>query len=123
MGEIILTPFDIIFKAIRREMQITKSEIISRDRGRNVSEARQMFCHLARMHTEETTTTIGDAIKRNHSTVVYSNINMRGLCKGSKRLNIARNYIEKDLKENLHKIVKIEICKHCKQPIHEERIP
>jgi len=123
MGEIVLTPFDIIFKAIRKEMRISKSEIISRDRERNISEARQMFCHLARMHTEETTITIGNVIKRDHSTVVYSNINMRGLCKGSKRLSIVRNYIEKDLRENLHKVVKIETCKHCKQPIHEERIP
>ena len=118
MGEIVLTPFDIIFKAIRKEMKVNKQDILSRDRTREVCEARQMFCMLARRYTIETTTTIGEAIKRDHSSVVYNNKSMSDLTQISKRLRIAKNYIEKDIKPQLESIApKAEVCSCCNQVI------
>tara|TARA_B100000768_G_scaffold119602_1_gene110652 strand:- start:4688 stop:5047 length:360 start_codon:yes stop_codon:yes gene_type:complete len=119
MGEIVLTPFEILFKAIRKEMRIQKHQILSRDRTRDVCEARQMFCLLARMHTKKTTGEIGEAIKRDHSTVVYATKNMQGLVAVSKRLSITRNYIELDIKDKLRERTYVKICEHCKQIIHE----
>ena len=117
MGEIIATPFDIIFKAINREMKVSKRLIVGKSRYRNICEARQMFCHLARKHTTETTSTIGEAINRNHSSVIYGSRSMRDLCLGSKRLRMVNAAIEKYMVDNLKPIVRIETCEHCNQPI------
>jgi len=119
MGEITLTPFDILFKAIRKELGVSKQEITSRSRYRRVCEARQMFCFLARKHTHESSTNIGKAIKHHHATVLYSANTMRDLCTSTKRLSIAKGYIEKEIATKLHTIIKIEVCNHCNQPIYK----
>lgn len=120
MGEITLTPFDILFKAIRKELGVRKQEILSKSRYRRVCEARQMFCLLARQYTNESSTNIGAAIKNHHSTVLYSASTMRDLCISTKRLSIARGYIEKEIAPKLQTIIKIEVCEHCNQPIYEQ---
>ena len=119
MGEIILTPLEVLLKAIRKEMKIDINLIKGRGRHREVSEARQMFCHLARLHTDETTTTIGKAINRDHSSVVYSHRSMSNLCDSNKRLSISRNYIEADALPKMKVEQKVKVCEHCKQVIHE----
>mgnify|MGYP003125707067 CR=1 FL=1 len=119
MGEIVLTPFEILFKAISKEMRVRKHEILGRSRVRDVCEARQMFCYLARMHTKKTTIEIGEAIKRDHSTVVYATKTMQGLVAMSKRLSITKNYIEMDIKDKLRDMTYVKVCEHCKQIIHE----
>ena len=118
MGEITATPFDLIFKGIRLELKVSKAELQGRSRRRNVSEARQMFCHLARKHTTETTVAIGKAINRDHSSVVYGAKTMSDLCFGSKRLSIAKGIIEKNLRASLKEIVHVSVCNECNQPIY-----
>ena len=117
-----VTEYDIIFGAIRRELKITRQQIISRSRLREIVEARQMFCMFARDLVKEGSVKIGQQIKRDHATVLYSAASMRNLCAVDKRLSIAKNYIEKDIAsklDNLHKL-SVPICEHCKQPIYEE---
>lgn len=115
----IVTPYDLIFKAIRREMKVSKEEIISKKRDRKLVEARQMFCLLARKHTNESSVDIGNAINRDHATVLYSVSTMESLIRFTKRLGIAKNYIEIDLIPELSKVNEVKICECCKQPIYE----
>jgi len=117
MGEIILTPFDIIFKAIRLELKISKEELKGRSRRRDISEARQMFCLLSREYTKETLKTIGLEINKDHSSVLYSVRAMEDLCNHVKRLSISKGTIEKNLRLNLKKVIVVPICEHCNQPI------
>jgi len=119
-----VTEYDIIFGAIRREMKITKEQIVSRSRLREIVEARQMFCMLARDLIKEGSAKVGQQINRDHATVLYSAASMRNLCAIDKRLAIAKNYIEKDITPKIERIseLTIPICKHCKQPIYEERL-
>jgi len=115
----IVTPYDLIFKAIRKEMKVNKEEIISKKRDRKLVEARQMFCLLARKHTIESSVDIGNAINRDHATVLYSISTMDNLIKYTKRLAIAKNYIELDLIPKLSTATEVKICECCKQPIYE----
>ena len=119
MGEIALTPFELIFKVIRTELKVQIQEMKSKDRRRDIVEARQMFCVLARRYTIETTTTIGAAVNRDHSTVLYSIHAMLGLCSSNVRLGRAKSRMEKSVLAQLRSSVKITICDHCKQPIHD----
>lgn len=115
----VITPFDLIFKAIRREMKVTRDELRSKRRDRKLVEGRQMFCLLARRHTTESSVEIGKAINRDHATVLYSVASMDSLIKFTKRLAIAKNYIELDLIPQLDKAAEVRICECCKQPIYE----
>ena len=115
----IVTPYDLIFKAIRKEMKVNKEEIISKKRDRKLVEARQMFCLLARRHTNESSGDIGNAINRDHATVLYSVSTMDSLIKFTKRLAIAKSYIELDLIPKLSTATEVKICECCKQPIYE----
>jgi len=119
MGEIIVTPYDFIFKAIRKEMKVTKEDIVSRKRHRKICEARQMFCLLARMHTDIGSSDIGEQIGRDHATVLYSAATMSDLVANTKRLAIAKSYIEMDIIPQLNKVEEVKVCEHCKQPIYE----
>lgn len=116
----ILTPYDLIFKAIRKEMKVTKEELRSKKRDRKLVEARQMFCLLARRHTNESSVEIGKTINRDHATVLYSVASMDSLIQFTKRLAIAKNYIEIDLVPQLGKVEEVRICECCKQPILNE---
>ena len=116
----IVTPYDLIFKAIRKEMKVNKEEIMSKKRDRKLVEARQMFCLLARKHTIESSVDIGNAINRDHATVLYSISTMDNLIKYTKRLAIAKNYIELDLIPRLNITKEVRICECCKQPILNE---
>tara|TARA_Y100000593_G_scaffold32601_1_gene64282 strand:- start:723 stop:1124 length:402 start_codon:yes stop_codon:yes gene_type:complete len=115
----IVTPYDLIFKAIRKEMKVSKEEIMSKKRDRKLVEARQMFCLLARKHTNESSVDIGKAINRDHATVLYSISTMDSLINFTKRLAIAKNYIESDLIPKLSTANEVKICECCKQPIYE----
>ena len=115
----IVTPYDLIFKAIRKEMKVTRDELKSKRRDRKLVEGRQMFCLLARRHTTESSVEIGKAINRDHATVLYSVASMDSLIKFTKRLAIAKNYIELDLVPQLDKAAEVRICECCKQPIYE----
>ena len=119
-----VSEYDIIFGAIRRELKVTKSEIVSRSRYREIVEARQMFCMFARALVKDSSVKVGQQIKRDHATVLYSAATMSNLCSVDKRLAIAKGYIEKDITSKLEELNKLSvpICKHCKQPIYEERV-
>ena len=114
----IVTPYDLIFKAIRKEMKVSKEEMMSKRRDRKLVEARQMFCLLARRHTTESSVEIGNAINRDHATVLYSISTMDSLIKFTKRLAIAKNYIETDLIPKLNTPEEVKICECCNQPIY-----
>jgi len=116
----IVTPYDLIFKAIRKEMKVNKEEIMSKKRDRKLVEARQMFCLLARRHTNESSVEIGKIINRDHATVLYSVSTMDSLISFTKRLAIAKSYIEMDLVPQLGKVEEVKICECCKQPILNE---
>jgi len=116
----VLTPCDLIFKAIRKEMKVTRKELRSKKRDRRLVEARQMFCLLARRHTNESSVEIGKIINRDHATVLYSVASMDSLLSFTKRLAIAKSYIELDLIPQLGKVNEVKICECCKQPILNE---
>jgi chromosomal replication initiation ATPase DnaA len=116
----VVTPYDLIFKAIRKEMKVSKEEIMSKKRDRKLVEARQMFCLLARRHTHESSVEIGKIINRDHATVLYSVSTMDSLISFTKRLAIAKSYIEMDLVPQLGKVEEVKICECCKQPILNE---
>ena len=117
----VVTPYDLIFKAIRKEMKVSKEEIMSKKRDRKLVEARQMFCLLARRHTNESSVEIGKIINRDHATVLYSVASMDSLLSFTKRLAIAKSYIELDLIPQLGKANEVKICECCKQPILNEQ--
>ena len=123
-SEIKITPYDIIFRAINKELKVTKKEMLGRKRHRYIVEARQMFCLLARDLIKDGSVKIGEEIERDHATVLYSAASMRNLCTVDKRLAIAKSYIEKDVVSKLTALEKLSVpvCEHCKQPIYEERL-
>tara|TARA_B100001094_G_scaffold328187_1_gene388060 strand:- start:7298 stop:7702 length:405 start_codon:yes stop_codon:yes gene_type:complete len=112
-----VTEYDIIFGAIRRELKVTKEQILSRTRLRHIVEARQMFCMFARDIVKEGSVNIGKEINRDHATVLYSAASMRNLCATDKRLAIAKDYIEKDIAVKLDKEKPVHVCSHCNQII------
>ena len=121
-GKYIPTNYDVIFRGIYKQMRVGRKDIMSKKRDRKLVEARQMFCLLAREHTGESSVEIGNAINRDHATVLYSIATMRNLISFTKRLAIARNYIELDIVPKLKTVGKVKVCEHCKQPIYEERL-
>lgn len=48
------------------------SDIKSQRRGRNISWPRQIFCYLARHHTDKTFAQIGNFVNRDHTTVMHA---------------------------------------------------
>ena len=115
--------YDILFRAISKEMGVSKKQIVSRNKHREVCEARQMFCLLARDLVKDVSVKVGKQINRDHATVLYSAESMRNLCSFDKRLRISRTFIEKDVYDMLDKYkLSVPICEHCKQPIYEERV-
>ena len=116
--------YDILFRAISKEFRVSKKQLLSRSRLRNIVEARQMFCLLARDLVKQGSVTIGEQINRDHATVLYSASTMRSLCGFDKRLRISKSILEKQVSVNLQKFDKsnVRICEHCKQPIYEERV-
>ena len=65
------------------ETGITKDQIINRNNSQQITEARQIYCYLAKKHTEYSLVYIGKFIKREHATVIYS-------------IRTAENLLEKD---------------------------
>ena len=118
-GKYILTPYDLIFRGIYKQMRVSRKDIMSKKRDRKLVEARQMFCLLARKHTSESSVEIGRTINRDHATVLYSISTMDNLIKYTKRLAIAKNYIELELIPELDTVKQVRICECCKQPIYE----
>ena len=118
-GKYILTHYDLIFRGIYKQMHVSRKDIVSKKRDRKLVEARQMFCLLARKHTIESSVDIGKTINRDHATVLYSISTMDNLIKYTKRLAIAKNYIELELIPELDTVKEVKICECCKQPIYE----
>ena len=54
------------------ETGIYKNDILSDKQPRNIVEARQIYCYLAKKTTEYSLTDIGRFIKKDHATVIYS---------------------------------------------------
>lgn len=81
-----------ILTAVCKVYSLSIEEICSSNRRREYSEARQMFCYLSCEYTLNTLRTIGELIKRDHSTVLASR----------KRFEEILMYPE--VKENLKKI-------------------
>lgn len=50
----------------------SKNDLLAGKQSRKVSEARQIYCYLAKKHTEYSLTAIGKFINKDHSTVIYS---------------------------------------------------
>ena len=48
------------------------SDIKSQRRGRNISWTRQVFCYLAREHTDKSLPQIGNFVNRDHTTVMHA---------------------------------------------------
>ena len=54
------------------ETGITKDQIINRNNSQQITEARQIYCYLAKKHTDYSLKDIGKFIKRGHAAVIYS---------------------------------------------------
>jgi chromosomal replication initiation ATPase DnaA len=118
MGEINVSASEYIFKAIRKEMGITKEQIISQSRLRKNCDARGMYAVLMRQLTKHTYQEIGELIgSKHHATVHHSRTAMLNLLDVSKRHRMQKDAIIKMLPEDLSEPIKR--CEHCRQIIHE----
>ena len=83
--------------------QVEVEEIRGPSRNRELVNARQMFCNLAKKLTRHTVSNIGKKINRDHSTVVYSHKIVDTLLEHDKFLQYDYETIFK-IFPNLHKI-------------------
>ena len=63
---------DIILSMVCRVSGVSKGEILSESRKREVVEARQIYCYYARKKTEHSSAKIGNLIGQDHATVLHS---------------------------------------------------
>lgn len=64
---------DILFKVIKEVTGITKDEIISKNRKKDIALVRNIAGYMLHKQIGMTTTDSADILKRDHSTVVYYN--------------------------------------------------
>ena len=62
----------IILSKISQCCMVTIEDLRGNKRNREIVEARQIFCKLAKIRTKYSLTKIGSAIKRDHATVLHS---------------------------------------------------
>jgi len=86
-----------ILRGISSITGIPESEIIGRNRVQELVDARRIYCHLARKHTDKTLYSIGRLIKRDHSTVLYYDNTAQNLIKTDKDFRELASFIEREI--------------------------
>jgi chromosomal replication initiator protein len=93
-----------VFAAIEIVTGYTKESLISKLSGarkRELVEARQIFCHILREHTDMSLDSIGQLIKRDHATVLYSLKNVSNLIETDKEFRNKYAYVHDAVTHNI----------------------
>ncbi len=89
-------------KDIFREVQKKYGfDITRKNQNREIVEARQIYCYLARKHTKTSLDKIGSLINKNHGTVLYSDNLIKNLLTYDKKLQEMVTVIELSLYDNV----------------------
>lgn len=62
----------VVFNEVKNEYGVTAFQLYSSSRHQAIREARQVFSHLMRKHTDMTLSEIGKLVNRDHSTVIHA---------------------------------------------------
>jgi len=63
---------DIISTAIKKVTKVATEQLGQKDRHRNISEARKMYCYFVKQKMNLSLKEIGDSIARDHTTVIHN---------------------------------------------------
>jgi chromosomal replication initiator protein len=69
--------FDMVIKAVETYFNISRAELISEKRSKNISHPRQIAMYLIRRYTDMSYPEIGDGFNKDHSTVIYADKNIQ----------------------------------------------
>lgn len=67
-----LNSTETLYSSIEKIFGITKDQIKSRDRHRDIVEARHAFCYVARFEFSHSLKRIGKEINRDHTSIIHS---------------------------------------------------
>ena len=99
----------ILLNIVSEYYKVSEESIKSVKRNMEIIEARRMFCYLSRMFTNKSLTKIGEAINRNHVTVLHQFRNISG-------------YIDIKDKQILTEIDELTVKYHKLIELHEKQI-
>jgi chromosomal replication initiator protein len=86
----VITSEKVIY-CIKKVLNITRDDLCSSKRNREFTDARKLYSLIMRKHTKKSTTTIGLAIRKDHSTIVYATQQAKILLEIDKNFN--RNFM------------------------------
>lgn len=69
--------FDAIMKVVESYFKITRAELLSEKRSKNISYPRQIAMYLIRRYTDMSYPEIGDSFNKDHTTVMYADKNIQ----------------------------------------------
>ena len=64
--------FNMVFRAVESYFQISRAELLSEKRSKNISHPRHIAMYLIRHHTEMSYPEIGDIFNKDHTSVIYA---------------------------------------------------
>ena len=68
---------DMILQAVETYFNVSRSELKSEKRSKNISHPRQVAMYLIRLHTDMSYPEIGDSFNKDHTTVMYADRNIQ----------------------------------------------
>ena len=86
----VITSEKVIY-CIKKVLNITRDDLCSSKRNREFTDERKLYSLIMRKHTKKSTTTIGLAIRKDHSTIVYATQQAKILLEIDKNFN--RNFM------------------------------
>jgi hypothetical protein len=86
-----------IIKIVCDDFGVTKEQIITRNRYRELCVPRQVIMYFVRKYTQLTYIEIGKLVERNHVTAVYANKTIQTFCETDKKFNRRIRIIENRL--------------------------
>jgi chromosomal replication initiator protein len=68
---------DMVMKAVESYFKVSRTELMSEKRSKNISHPRQIAMHLIRRYTDMSYPEIGDSFNKDHTTVMYADKNIQ----------------------------------------------
>ena len=62
----------VVFNEVKNEYGVTAFQLLSKSRHQAIREARQVFAHLMRKHTDLSLSDIGRFVNRDHTTIIHA---------------------------------------------------
>ena len=98
-AEPIIVTVDMIFGAVEKKYGVSKSELISKSRVKEIAQARHITIHLIRTMTEMSLPAIGKLFNRDHTTVLASLDSIDKKMASSSAFEAEINNLIKEIKE------------------------